>query len=89
MVVLGFLRALSRLEREGVIVIITSAFTPESNELDERVHQTVLGNARAYLIEVKLSLKYWSYTLRQAVDCRNSAKINASVSVPHELLFGG
>lgn len=83
-----FRRALSELEDEGVEISITTAYTPESNGLVERTHQTVSSNARTCLKQAQLPSKYRSYAIRHVVDAWNSIPNKKTGKTPHTVLFG-
>lgn len=83
-----FLRSLSELERQGVDISTTVPYTPESNGLAERTHQTVVANARTCLHQAKLPLKFWNFAVSHVVDCRNYIRHDTTKKIPFEVVFG-
>ena len=83
-----FRRALLYLEDSGVQVSITTPYTPESNGLVERAHQTIVANARTCLQQAKLPEMYWDYAVRHVVDCRNAIPNDRTSLTSHKVLFG-
>lgn len=83
-----FTKAIDHLRDDGLNISITAPYTPESNGLAERTHQTVLSLARTCLQESKIPEKYWSYAVRHVVDCRNFVRHQGADKSPFEILFG-
>lgn len=67
---------------------MTTPYTPESNGLAERAHQTLLGSGRPYLLQARIAWKIWNLTLQHVFDYCNVVENSATNSVHHEKLFG-
>ena len=66
-----FKRALDELDRQGVEISITTPYTPASNGLVERMHQTVALAARTCLLQANLPAKFWNFAVQHVADCKN------------------
>lgn len=67
---------------------MTTAYTPESNGLVERAHQTITSNARTCLRQAKLPEKFWNFAARHVVDCANAVPNAHTGITPYVFLYG-
>lgn len=83
----AFNRAESELLAKGVEVTRITLYTPQSNGLAERTHQTILGLARSCLSESGLPERYWDYAVGHVADCRNLLPHRTTRKVPYTAIF--
>lgn len=81
-----FRSSLAYLSDQGVDICIKTSYTPESNRLVERAHQTKTANACIFLSQENPG-DYSNFDVRQVVDYWNSVLIASTGKNPQEVLF--
>ncbi|CAI7859082.1 unnamed protein product [Closterium sp. NIES-53] len=59
------------LKKQGIQRELTTAYTPQSNGVEERANRTILETARALLIESGVGNSMWLHAVRYATVARN------------------
>ncbi|CAI7792236.1 unnamed protein product [Closterium sp. NIES-54] len=59
------------LKKQGIQRELTTAYTPQSNGVEERANRTILETARALLIESGVGNSMWLHAVRHATVARN------------------
>ncbi|CAI7851077.1 unnamed protein product [Closterium sp. NIES-53] len=78
------------LKKQGIQRELTTAYTPQSNGVAERVNRTILETARALLIESGVVNSMWPHAVRHATVARNRVltKVGNEWWVPLERWLG-
>ncbi|CAI7860475.1 unnamed protein product [Closterium sp. NIES-54] len=78
------------LEKQGIQRELTTAYTPQSNDVAERANRTILEPARALLIESGVGNSMWPHAVRHATVARNRVltKVGNESWVPLERWLG-
>lgn len=77
------------LKPEGITWTFSSAYTPQSNGLSERMNRTLLNKTRALLKEANMDKDFWGEAIRQAVTLYNRTSTKSlKGKSPYEVLLG-
>ncbi|CAI7872025.1 unnamed protein product, partial [Closterium sp. NIES-54] len=61
----------SWLKRHGIKQHLTTAYTPRSNDVAERVNRTIIEGGRTILVDSGLPLRFWPLAIRHATVIKN------------------
>ena len=83
-----FTRAFDYVDSQGVETTTSTAYTPESNGLAERMNGILTSMIRSCILQSKLPQSYWNFALRHVIDCKNAVPHSKTKKAPYEVLFG-
>lgn len=69
-------------------VTYTTGYSPQSNELAEWTHGTLLSLARTCLHQETFPLRYWGYAVKYAAECKNEVRHTVTGEVPYTAAHG-
>lgn len=75
------------LTEDGVIYTTSTVDTPESNELAEQPHQTIMNGIMFYLAHSNLPKRFWNYALRHVGVSRNTVPHSTTGNIPYVSVF--
>ena len=80
-----------KLERQGIKIEFTAAYTPEQNGISERLNRTLVETASALLVNAKLPHTFWGEAISHANWLRNHLPLSDINTIgsktPHEAWF--
>ena len=83
-----FLKLDKELEKAGVRIELTAAYTPSQNGVAERLNRTLITKARALLTEAELPADFWGEAVHTANYLKNRTPLEAGQDSPEQLWTG-